>query len=136
MLRASPAVHILATSREPLRAEGESVYLVNPLSVPPDDDEDVDALSRYGAVRLFFHRARAADRDFAPDRQVVPVVAAICRRIDGIPLAIELAASRVVTLGVEEIAARLKDRFRLLAGGRRDGVAAAPGAAGDARLEL
>jgi predicted ATPase len=74
---------------------------------------------QYGAVRLFIERARAAEADFAPDRKLMATIAAICRQLDGIPLAIELAAARVATLGIEELAAHLDDRFRLLTGGRR-----------------
>jgi predicted ATPase len=74
---------------------------------------------RYGAVRLFIERARAAEPHFAPDRRLIAIIAAICRRLDGIPLAIELAAARAAALGIEALAARLDDRFRLLTGGRR-----------------
>ena len=109
---------IIATSREPLRAEGEWVYPVPPLAVPAADAESDDPL-RYGAVRLFVERARAAEPHFAPDRAAWRCIAAICRRLDGIPLAIELAAARAAALGIEELAARLDDRFQLLTGGRR-----------------
>ena len=74
---------------------------------------------RYGAIRLFVERARAAAPHFAPDAPVVAAIAGVCRRLDGIPLAIELAAARAATLGIEGVAARLGDRFRLLAGGHR-----------------
>ncbi len=116
VLRAGSAVHIIATSREPLRAEGEQLYPVSPLAVPPEDAED---LLEYGAVRLFVERARAAEPDLAPDRYRATTIAAICRRLDGIPLAIEMAAARVASLGVEELAGRLDDRFHLLIGGKR-----------------
>ncbi|MEA2781882.1 MAG: hypothetical protein QOK29_3426, partial [Rhodospirillaceae bacterium] len=119
LLRAGPGVHVIATSREPLRAENEYVFQVPPLAVPAEDSWEMDHILQHGAIRLFFMRARAADPDFAPDTRLAAMVGAICRHLDGIPLAIELAASRVATLGVEEIAARLSDRFRLLAGGRR-----------------
>jgi predicted ATPase/DNA-binding winged helix-turn-helix (wHTH) protein len=119
LLRAGPAVHVMATSREPLRAENEHVVRVPPLAVPAEGSWEMDHVRRYGALRLFFERARAADPQLAPDMQLGAIAGAICRRLDGIPLAIELAASRVGTLGLEEIAARLDDRFRLLAGGRR-----------------
>jgi predicted ATPase/DNA-binding winged helix-turn-helix (wHTH) protein len=119
VLRANPAVHVIATSREPLKAEGEWIYSVPPLAVPAEDAEDEDEPFRYGAVRLFVERARAAAPHFSPDRRFAALIAAICRRLDGIPLAIELAAARVATLGIEEVAARLDDRFLLLAGGRR-----------------
>ena len=119
MLRAGGALHLLATSREPLRAEGEWVYPIPPLAVPAEDAEDADDLLRYGGVRLFVERLRAAEPHFAPDRPGAAMIAAICRRLDGIPLAIELAAARAAVLGVEEVAAHLDDRFRILTGGRR-----------------
>ena len=117
--RANPAVSVIATSREPLRAEGERVYPVPPLRVPADDTAQADDPKRYGAVRLFLERARAAAPHLAPDPGPMSVVAAICRRLDGIPLAIELAAARAAVLGAEAVATRLDDRFQLLRGGRR-----------------
>ena len=119
MLGAGSAVHIIATSREPLRAGGEWVYPVQPLAVPAVDVAADDEPLRYGAVRLFIERARAAEPHFVPDRRLMAMIAAICRRLDGIPLAIELAAARAAALGIEALAARLDDRFRLLTGGRR-----------------
>jgi predicted ATPase len=118
VLRAGSALHIIATSREPLRAEGEWVYAVRPLAVPADDAPNDQPL-RYGAIRLFIERARAAGAHLVPDRNLMGTIAAICRRLDGIPLAIELAAARVVALGVDELATRLDDRLGLLSGGRR-----------------
>ena len=118
VLRAGAAAHVIATSREPLRAEGEWIYPVLPLAVPADDARDEDLL-RYGAVRLFVERARAVEPHFAPDARDLAAIAAICRRLDGIPLAIELAAARTAALGVEQLVARLDDRFDLLTGGRR-----------------
>ena len=115
VLRAGSLTRIIATSREPLRAEGEQVYPVPPLAVPATAGDDP---WQYGAVRLFVERARAAEPHFAPDRHLA-MITAICRRLDGIPLAIELAAARAAALGVEELSARLDDRFRLLTGGRR-----------------
>src|SRR6516162_7770545 len=119
VLRAGRRPHLLATSREPLRAEGEWVYPVPPLAVPAEDAEDADDLLRCGGVRLFVERLRAAEPHFAPDRRSAAMIAAICRRLDGIPLAIELAAARAAVLGVEEVATHLDDRFQLLTGGRR-----------------
>jgi predicted ATPase/DNA-binding winged helix-turn-helix (wHTH) protein len=116
MLRAGSTVHIMATSREPLRAEGEQLFPVPPLAVPADDAHD---LLGFGATRLFVERARAADPDLAPDRDWAVTIAAICRRLDGIPLAIEMAAARVAALGVQELARRLDGRLQLLTGGRR-----------------
>jgi predicted ATPase/DNA-binding winged helix-turn-helix (wHTH) protein len=122
LLRASSMGRILATSREPLRAEGEQTYPVPPLAVPAGHAAASDDPLRYGAVRLFIERVRAAQPRFAPDRRVVAMIAAICRRLDGIPLAIELAAARAAALGVEEVGTGLEDRSRLLTGGRRTAV--------------
>jgi predicted ATPase len=119
LLRANPAARVIATSREPLRAEGEQVYPVQPLAVPTEDSANGDDPLRYGAVRLFVDRTRAAAPHFSPDAGVLAAIGGICRRLDGIPLAIELAAARAATLGIESLAARLDDRFRLLASGRR-----------------
>jgi predicted ATPase len=119
LLRANSAARVLATSREPLRTEGECLYRVPSLAVPAEDTEDTEQLLRHGAVRLFVARARAADPHFSPDSRIAAAIAGICRRLDGIPLAIELAAARGGVLGIPEIAARLDDRFHLLAGGHR-----------------
>jgi predicted ATPase/DNA-binding winged helix-turn-helix (wHTH) protein len=119
LLRANPAARVIATSREPLRAEGEWVYPVPPLAVPTAGGPDGEDPLRYGAVLLFVERARAAAPHFSPDASEAAAIAGICRRLDGIPLAIELAAARAAALGIEGIAARLDNRFRLLAGGHR-----------------
>lgn len=118
VLGAGPGLRILATSRELLKAQGEWVYAVPPLAVPAPDVEG-GSFVEYGAVRLFLERARAADPHFAPEQSRAASIAAICRRLDGIPLAIELAATRASALGVETLAARLGDRFDVLTGGRR-----------------
>ncbi len=119
LLRGASRVQILATSREPLRAEGECVYRVPALAVPGDEIIDADAQLRHGAVRLFVARARLADARLQVDDDLVTTVSDICRRLDGIPLAIELAAARAAVLGMQGVAAGLNDRFRLLTGGRR-----------------
>jgi len=119
LLSANSATYVMATSREPLRAEDEYLYRVRPLAVPAAGAEDIEDLLRYGAVRLFVSRVRATDPHFAPDQRIAPAISAICRRLDGIALAIELAAARAAALGVEEVAAHLDDRFHLLTGGRR-----------------
>jgi predicted ATPase len=119
LLRASPGVALLATSREPLRVSGEYVYRVPPLDVPAEDNLDLEDVFRHGAVRLFVSRAHAAEPRYVAEGRVAAATAAICRRLDGIPLAIELAATRVVGFGVDGVAARLDDRFRLLTGGSR-----------------
>ena len=119
LFRANPAARVMATSREPLRAEGECLYRVPPLAIPTQGSQDAEDLLQYGAVRLFVARARAAEPQFSPDGHDAAAIAAICRHLDGIPLAIELAAARMNALGVEELAARLDDCFHLLTGGRR-----------------
>jgi predicted ATPase/class 3 adenylate cyclase len=119
LARANPKLRIMATSREPLRAEGEHLYQVPPLDVPAADAHDPDDVLRHGAVQLFVARARAAAPHFVPDARTAALIGAVCRHLDGIPLAIELAAARTATLGVEGVAARLDDRFRLLTGGHR-----------------
>ena len=119
LLRENPAARVIATSREPLRAEGEWVYRVPPLAVPPDNDWDGEDPLRFGAVRLFDERARESGADLPSDARAMAALVGICRRLDGIPLAIELAASRAAALGIDGLAARLEDRFRLLTNGRR-----------------
>ncbi|MBA9005062.1 BTAD domain-containing putative transcriptional regulator [Thermomonospora cellulosilytica] len=124
LLRAAPGVRILATSREPLGLAGERVSPVPPLRAPgPWDAADPSAITAFSAVRLFVARAAAAAPGFALDAGNAAAVAAICRGLDGLPLALELAATRVRGLEVHELAARLDDRFRLLDGGRRGGPA-------------
>jgi predicted ATPase/DNA-binding CsgD family transcriptional regulator len=122
LLHACPALHILTTSREVLNLPGEIVWPVPPLSLPNPDLSDGarEALKSEG-VQLFVERAQAAWPRFTFDNENAPAVAQICRRLDGIPLAIELAAARVRVLRPEEIAERLDDRFQLLAAGSRTG---------------
>ena len=115
---------LLATSREPLGIAGEVVWRVPCLSVPGEEGPaDIQSLDASEAVRLFRDRARAARPNFAITKENAPAVAAICQRLDGIPLAIELAAARARMMSVEQIAGSLADRFHLLAGG---GLAAVP----------
>ncbi len=119
LLRASPVLCVVTTSREPLRAAAEYVYRVPPLDVPAEDNLDADDVLRHGAVKLFVVRAQAVEPRYVPDRRLASATAAICRHLDGIPLAIELAAARIAAFGVEGVASRLDDRFRLLTGGSR-----------------
>src|SRR6202021_1312796 len=116
----APHAHILATSREALRVEGEHVHLLYSLEYPPEDVglTAVEAL-RYPAVQLFMERAAASGYDAALSDNDAPTVARICRRLDGLALAIELAASRVGPLGIRETAKLLDSRFGLLWHGRR-----------------
>src|SRR5215471_9231077 len=119
LLHTDAAAHVLATSREPLRAESERLFPVSPLAVPGEDTLALEDMLRHGAVVLFVARAQAADPSFLLDRHIAAVIAGICRRLDGMPLALELAAARVSTLGLQRLASGLDDRFSLLAGGRR-----------------
>ena len=118
VLGCCPAVRILATSREPLTTAGEQVYPVAPLPVPPPAVGLGEAMD-VPALRLFADRAAAAVFGFRLTAENLPAVAEICRRLDGLPLAIELACARLRTLPAAELAARLDDRFRLLTGGSR-----------------
>jgi hypothetical protein len=135
LLRANPAARVIATSREPLRAEGEWVYPVPPLAVPTEGSPDGEDPLRYGAVRLFVERACAVEPHFSPDARVLAAIAGICRRLDGIPLAIELAAPRVATLGIGP-GGRARRPFPAPRRGPPDCTAAPSDPAGDARLEL
>jgi predicted ATPase len=119
LLHGAPSLKILATSREPLRAEGEYVYPVPALAVPGEEITDTETQLHHSAVRLFVARARCGGATLQLDDDRTRAISRICRRLDGIPLAIELAATRAVALGVRGVAAGLDDRFRLLAGGRR-----------------
>ncbi|MER5626174.1 BTAD domain-containing putative transcriptional regulator [Streptosporangium sp. NPDC002544] len=119
LLEAIPALRILATSQEPLALTGEVIWNVPPLDTPRLTETDLPTLRKTGSVQLFVARASAAGRDFTLDADTAPAVATLCRRLDGIPLALELAATRVRALGVHNLVDRLDDRFRLLAGGHR-----------------
>jgi predicted ATPase len=120
LLKGTVDLHVLATSREPLRAEGEAIYRLSPLTTPSTSDRlsAEDALA-FPAVELFVERAASSIDTFELIDEDAPVVADICRQLDGIALAIELAAGRVSTLGVKGVATHLKDRFRLLTRGKR-----------------
>ena len=119
LLRHCPRLLILATSRERLGVPGETVWQVPGLALPPPEVTDPAELSGYDAVRLFVERASTALPGFTLTEENAAAVAQVCRRLDGIPLALELAAARVRRLRVEQIAARLDDRFTLLTGGSR-----------------
>ena len=118
-LRCCPRVTILATSREALRIDGECVCRVPPLEVPAVGMDRPDDILTQSAVELFIARAAEQGSDFAPSDAILPAVASICRDLDGLPLAIEFAATLAVTLGVALVAAGLRDRFDLLTNGRR-----------------
>ena len=120
LLRACPQVRILATTREVLGVAGEATWRVPPLAVPETrPPPPPERLLQYGAVRLFLDRAAAVQPGLVVTDRTAVAVAAICRRLDGLPLALELAAARVRVLPVEQLLARLEDRFRLLTGGSR-----------------
>jgi predicted ATPase/DNA-binding response OmpR family regulator len=118
-LHGSATVRMIATSREPLRVDGECVYPVPPLDVPGAGVEHFNDMTQYSAVQLFIARARAAEPRLLLDERFGAAMAEICRRLDGIPLAIEFAASRAAVLGIEELADGLDQCFDLLTGGRR-----------------
>jgi predicted ATPase/DNA-binding winged helix-turn-helix (wHTH) protein len=117
--RLCPRTTIVATSREVLRIDGESVYRVPPLDVPALGQAAPDHIMQYSAVELFVARTRALNAGFSPQAEDLASIAAICRHLDGIPLAIEFAAARAAVLSVQGVAAGLRDRFALLTAGRR-----------------
>jgi len=120
LLNAAPGLKVLASSREALGVKGEVSYPVPSLSLPDVKHlPTIEQLSQYEAVRLFIDRALLVAPHFVVDKDNAPFIAQICYRLDGIPLAIELAAARVKMMSVEQISQRLDDRFRLLTGGAR-----------------
>jgi non-specific serine/threonine protein kinase len=120
LLQTCPALEILATSREVLNVSGETLYRIPSLPLAdPEPLPSLDTLAQTDAIRLFVERVRSVRTDFSLTDQNAPSVAQICARLDGMPLAIELAAARVKMLSVEQIAERLDDRFRLLTTGSR-----------------
>jgi predicted ATPase/DNA-binding CsgD family transcriptional regulator len=123
LLRACPGLRVLATSREPLGVDGEIAWRVPSLSLPwPPQPTSGERGAQSEAVRLFLERATEAAPSFAVTQQNEASIARVCYRLDGIPLALELAATRVTVLSVEQIADELDDRFRLLVGGTRTAV--------------
>ncbi len=120
IIRSCPTVRILASSREALGIAGEQSYRVPSLATPdPKQAYTVERLSQYASAQLFLDRARMARPDFEITNANAPALVSLCHHLDGIPLAIELAAARVRSLSVEEIDDRLQDRFRFLTGGSR-----------------
>jgi non-specific serine/threonine protein kinase len=119
LTRNCPRCTVLVTSREVLRVDGECVCRVPPLEVPGADDEAPDSILTRSAVELFVARAKARDSDFLPHPGNLAATAAICRHLDGIPLAIEFAAARAAALGVKQVAAGLYDCLAMLTNGRR-----------------
>ncbi|HKD87885.1 MAG TPA: adenylate/guanylate cyclase domain-containing protein [Streptosporangiaceae bacterium] len=122
VIQRCPRVRILATSQELLGIDGERAYRVPSLSLPPADAESAADLGSSDAVRLFAERARLHDPGFSLDEQSAALVATLCRRLDGIPLALELAAARLSSMSLPQITERLDQRFRLLTGGSRNAM--------------
>ncbi len=122
LLRVAPELTIVATSREPLRVAGELVFRVPSMAIPdPEQRLAPEELLRYEAVQLLSDRARAAVPDFEVDEENAADIARICFRLDGLPLALELAAARIGALGTATLAERLDDSFKLLRSGSRVG---------------
>jgi predicted ATPase/class 3 adenylate cyclase len=121
ILRRCPRVHLLATSREPLGIGGETIYRVPPLSLPGPGSDDLAAAESSDAVALFVDRAHGTSLSL--DEITAPLVVSICRRLDGLPLAIELVAAQLRSLSVSDLAGRLDQRFRLLTRGDRTALA-------------
>jgi len=119
IVRRCPRVRLLATSREPLGIGGETIYRVPSLSLPGPEDSDSGTPGSSDAVALFADRARANGVALSVDERAGPVVVSVCRRLDGMPLAIELAAARLRSMSLAELHGRLDQRFRLLTGGSR-----------------
>ena len=119
LLHACAKLKIIASSREALGIAGETIYRVPSLALPEESDFSVEALAHSESVQLFVERASAANPKFGLNEQNARAIAQICRRLDGIPLALELAAARLTLFSAEQVAARLDDRFRLLTGGSR-----------------
>jgi predicted ATPase/class 3 adenylate cyclase/DNA-binding CsgD family transcriptional regulator len=121
LLRSCPDLEVIATSRTPLGVPGETDWRIPPLSLPPPERrrDTLEAVGQFDAVRLFIERARKARHNFTVTNDNAPAVAEICQELDGLPLAIELAAARVRMMSVEQIAGGLGDRFHLLTGGTR-----------------
>jgi len=125
ILQECPQIHILCTSRQPLQIDGETIWPIEPLPIPPADDPgfgkdgSIGELRYYDSVALLLDRAATVAPQFRLTPHNAGAVAQICRSLDGIPLAVEMAAARMRSLSVQEIAARLEDRFRLLTTGDR-----------------
>ncbi len=118
LLTSCPDLKIISTSREPFNVHGETIYRIPPLSMPDKiKNESFESLSEYESVKLFLERANSVNPNFTLTQENIYTVAELCKKLDGIPLAIELASKRVNVLPVEKIYERLDDRFKLLTGG-------------------
>jgi predicted ATPase/DNA-binding SARP family transcriptional activator len=119
LLTRCPALRVLVTSREPLAITGEALHWVGPLELPTEDATDPNVVAATSAVRLFVDRASAVSPDFTLDAETLPDVVEICRALDGLPLALELAAARLRSMSPRQVSERLVDRFQLLDKGNR-----------------
>jgi predicted ATPase/DNA-binding winged helix-turn-helix (wHTH) protein len=119
LLQIGERLHICITSQEPFGAQGEQIYRIRPLAVPPADASTMDVVLTHAAAQLFVERSLSYTRDSQFDDTTACEIAAICRQLEGVPLALELAAARVPTLGVRGVLDGLSDRFRLLTAGQR-----------------
>ena len=136
LLHSCPHLKVLVSSREALGTAGEVAYRVPSLSLPdPQQLPSPESLSQYDSVRLFIERAVVVKSDFLVSKENAPALAQVCSRLDGIPLAIELAAARVRGLSVEQISKRLDDRFHLLTGGSRTALPRHQTLRGNDRME-
>ncbi|MFZ0665951.1 MAG: adenylate/guanylate cyclase domain-containing protein [Acidimicrobiales bacterium] len=122
IVRRCPQVHLIATSREPLGIDGETVWPVATLSLPPDSPEELAEVASSGAVALFLDRARSQIPGFSLNEENAPLISSVCRRLDGMPLAIELAVARLRSLSLADLNNRLDRRFQLLTGGSRSAL--------------
>jgi predicted ATPase/DNA-binding winged helix-turn-helix (wHTH) protein len=122
LLQIGEGLHICITSQEPFGTQGEQIYRIRPLAVPPADASTMDVVLTHPAAQLFVERSRSYTRDSQFDDATACEIATICRQLDGVPLALELAAARVPTLGVRGVLDGLSDRFRLLTAGQRSAL--------------
>ena len=122
LLRVGQGLHICITSQEPFGTQGEQIYRIRPLAVPPADASTMDVVLTHAAAQLFVERSQSYTRDSQLDDATALEIATICRQLDGVPLALELAAARVPTLGVRGVLDGLSDRFRLLTAGQRNAL--------------
>ena len=122
LLAIAPQLQVMASSQEILGLAGEQVFRVPSLLLPPDEIISAEAALTYGAIKLFTERAQSGESNFRCNDDNAPVITAICRRLDGIPLAIEMAAARVSSLGLDSVAQLLDERFLALTAGRRSAV--------------
>lgn len=119
LLRRAPALTIVTTSQEPLDIDGEQVLRLQPLDIPTDDVISLERASQFASAQLLMSRIKSIDHDFPVDDSSAQQLCRICKQLDGIPLALELAGSRVPLIGLDEVVKGLSDRFRLLTAGRR-----------------